>query len=41
MDNGLIFPYRQSSAHAEPGDAQHREAGKPSGEPVEPCEPIR
>jgi hypothetical protein len=21
MDNGLIFPYRQSSAHAEPGDA--------------------
>jgi hypothetical protein len=23
MDNGLIFPYRQSSAHDEPGDANH------------------
>ena len=22
MDNGLIFPYRQSSAHDEPGDAK-------------------
>jgi hypothetical protein len=22
MDNGLIFPYRQSSAHGEPGDAK-------------------
>ena len=23
MDNGLIFPYRQSSAHDEPGDANY------------------
>ncbi len=23
MDNGLIFPYRQRSAHDEPGDANH------------------
>ena len=22
MDNGLIFPYRQNSAHDEPGDAK-------------------
>jgi hypothetical protein len=23
MDNGLIFPYRRSGAHDEPGDANH------------------
>jgi hypothetical protein len=23
MDNGLIFPYPQNSAHTEPGDTNH------------------
>ena len=41
MDNGLIFPYRRKSAHAEPGDAQRLEAGEPSGEPAYAREPIR
>jgi hypothetical protein len=41
MDNGLIFPYRRKSAHAEPGDAQRTEAGEPSGELVDEREPIR
>ena len=41
MDNGLIFPYRRKSAHAEPGDAQRTNSGEPSGEPAEEREPIR
>jgi hypothetical protein len=41
MDNGLIFPYRRKSAHAENGDAKRTEAGGPSGELVEEREPNR
>jgi hypothetical protein len=41
MDNGLIFPYRRKSAHAEHGDAKRTEAGRPSGELVNVREPNR
>ena len=38
MDNGLIFPYRQNTAHAELSDAKHARArdvfGLNSTEPV-------
>ena len=40
MDDGLIFPYPQKSAHAEPSDTQLSEAGEPSGELVNLCELI-
>ena len=35
MDNGLIFPYRQNSAHDEPGDAKRPNPLDPFGERVE------
>ena len=35
MDNGLIFPYRRKSAHAEPGDAKRPKPADPSGELVD------
>jgi hypothetical protein len=31
MDNGLIFPYPQRSAHTEPSDAKRLKRGGPSG----------
>jgi hypothetical protein len=31
MDNGLIFPYPQKSAHVEPSDAKCQKLKLPSG----------
>ena len=35
MDNGLIFPYPQKSAHAEPGNAKRLKLQALRGETVE------
>ncbi len=32
MDNGLIFPYRRRTAHAESDDAKRQKQLNPSGE---------